>query len=274
MQTKVIRSFHRNGQLRVETHIRGRTTVGLHRTWYSNGKLATEQRFQNGLLHGVCRQWNNQGKLLGSFHMNHGTGIQKEWFENGRLQLETSTVNGEFTGRTRVWLLDGTLVSEQFAIENRNVSPAAYAAATIKNPDFPHYRLRAAKVNFPDEEEIERREFQLQVRRLLRQPNRKEAMAWLSAGAGLRSLGLFKFPRALRLVRELYEAGAIEVMVASIYPGKSGRQFSDAILVRLPSKKPIRNTIRRLLEKLPAKLRAGVLPATDQDEKFLFAGFA
>jgi hypothetical protein len=271
---KIERHFYRNGALREESSFIGGQLHRAHRTWHHNGRLAREEFYEHGLLHGLCRQWNRRGKLLGLFRMKHGTGIQREWFENGQVQLELSTVAGKFTGRTRVWLQDGTLVAEQFAIENRNVTQTAYAAIAAKRPDFPRYPASRDKIKFPSADEIERREFQLQVKALLAQKNHRETSAWLDAGAQKRSLGLFSFTQVRQLVKKIYEAGAQKVIVASIYEGKSGKQFSDALLVKLPAEKSARHTIRQRLTKLPKKLRAGVLPVEDHGEEFLFASFA
>jgi len=272
-EPKVERSFYRNGQLREETSFLGRQLHGPHRTWHANGRLATEEFYEHGRLHGLCQQWNQQGELLGSFQVKDGTGIQREWFQNGRLQLETATVAGKFTGRTRVWLPDGTLVAEQYGIENRNVTQAAYAAAASKHPDYPRYPASKGKIKFPDADEIERRELELQVAGLLAQTNKREAVRWLKAGAQMRSLGLLKVTQARQLVQKLYTAGALQIFAVNIYSNKDGKQFSDALLVKLPPEKSARQTIRSLLVKLPAKLRAGVLPAKDHGEKFLFASF-
>jgi hypothetical protein len=272
-RSKIERSFHRNGTLREEVSFLGRQLHGAYRTWHPNGRLASEEFYEEGRLHGLCRQWNARGKLLGSFRLKHGTGIQREWFENGQLQLETSTVAGQFTGRTRVWLRDGVLVSEQFAIENRNVTPAAYAAVAIKHEDYPRYPASKTKKKFPDESEIERREFQLHIEWLLAQKNKREALAWLKAGAQARSLGLLKLTQARELVQKLYDAGALQIFAADIYDEKKRKQFSDVLLVKLPLEKSARQTIRRLLVKLPVKLRAGVLPIQDHGEEFLFASF-
>jgi hypothetical protein len=267
------RSFHRNGMLREETSFLGRQTHGPRRTWHPNGRIASEEFYEHDLLHGLCRQWNRRGGLLGSFAMRHGTGIQREWFENGQPQFEASMVNGKFTGRIRTWLQDGTQVSEQFAIENRNVTPDAYAKIAAQHPEYPRYALRRSKTKFPSAEEIERREFQLQVKSLLTRQSHQEAVAWLDGGTTKRSLGLFKPTQALRLIKSLYDSGARKVLAVKIYSGESGKQFSDAILVKLPPEKSSRLNIRRTLGKLPAKLRAGVLPAQDQGEDYLFASF-
>lgn len=270
---KIERSYYRNGLLRQETSLLGKLPHGSRRTWHPDGRLASEEFYEHGRLHGLCRQWNQRGKLLGSYLMKQGTGIQREWFPDGQLQLETSLVAGKFTGRTRVWLRDGTLVSEQFAIENRNVAPAAYAVAAKKQTDYPRYSISKVKKKFPSADEIDRREFELNVEWLLAQKNKCEVQAWLKAGAQTRSLGLFKFTQALQLAQKLYDADALQVFVVSIYPSKSGKQFSDALLVKLPPEKSARQAIRRLFVKSPTKLRAGVLPAQDHGEKFLFASF-
>jgi hypothetical protein len=263
--------MHRNGVVAVEESFSGQKLHGLRRTWHQNGRLASEVSYEHGRLHGLCRQWNQRGKLLGSFRMNHGTGIQRDWHENGQLQFETSTVDAKFTGRTRSWLQDGTLVSEQYSIENRNISPDEYAAAAAKHPDYPRYRDTKRKLKLPKAEEVEQREFQLQINALLSQRNKREAKAWLEGGAKLRSLGLFNFAAAKQLVQKLYNAGAAQVLAVHIYNGKADKQFSDALLVRLPAEQKSRKLIRQTFAKLPKKQRAGVLPPQDCGEEFIFA---
>lgn len=267
----VKRQMHRNGVVAVEENFSGQKLHGLRRTWHQNGRIASEVTYEHGRLHGLCRQWNQRGKLLGSFRMNHGTGIQRDWHENGQLLFETSTVDAKFTGRTRSWLQDGTLVSEQYSIENRNVSPAEYATAAAKHPDYPRYRDGNRKLKFPETEEVEQREFQLQIKTLLSQRNKREAKAWLEGGAKQRSLGLFNITAAKLLIQKLYDAGAKQVLAVNIYNGKPDKQFSDALLVRLPLEQKSRRLIRQTLTKLPKKQRAGVLPPQDCGEEFLFA---
>jgi hypothetical protein len=269
----VKRAFYRNGQLREEMSSLDHQPHGTYRTWHSNGRLASEGSYEHGLLHGLCQQWNRQGEPLGAFRMIHGTGIQRDWFENGRLQLETSTVAGKFTGRTRVWLSDGTLVSEQFTIDNRNVTPAAYAAAAKKTTSYPCYSVSKANKKLPGPDEIERREFALLIDSLLAQKSKRGAFVWLKAGAKKRSLGLFKFKQATQLVQKLFDAGALQIFAVNIYSDKSGKQFSDALLVKLPTEPSARLAIRHLLVKLPAKLRAGILPFKDNGGSFLFCSF-
>ena len=269
----VQRVFFRNGFLREEISFAGKRRHGPRRTWHPNGRPASEEFYEHDQLHGLCRQWNSCGKLLGSYQMNHGTGIQCDWFDNGRLQLEASTVAGKFTGRIRVWLRDGTLVSEQFVIENRNVTAAAYAVAAATQNDWPRYPASRVKKRFPAPEEIDRHEFELHVQTLLVQKNKREPRTWLQAGGQKRSLGLFKITQARTLIEKLYAAGTSQIFAVNIYSGKAGKQFCDALLLKLPAAKSARQAIRRLLTKLPANLRAGVLPIADHGEEFLFASF-
>lgn len=268
---KVERSFYRNGQLREETSFLRRQLHGPHRVWHRNGKLASEEFYAHGQAHGLCRQWNESGKLLGSFRMKHGTGIRRDWFQNGRLQGETSMINGQFTGRIRSWLRDGSLAFESYAIENHDVSRAQYRAAARQHPEYPRYP--ADKVRLRDESELDRREFELHIEWVLSRRNQCEARKWLAAGARLRSLGLLNFTQARLLVKNLYGAAAQKIIVVNIYAGKSGKQFSDALLVKLPPAPLQRKRIRRLLTKFPRKLRAAVLPESDDQSDYFFATF-
>lgn len=268
---KVERSYYRNGQLREEISSLGRKLHGPYRTWHPNGKPAFGAFYERGLLHGLCRQWNDQGRLLGSFRIQHGTGIRRDWFQNGQLQFETSMVNGFFTGRMRSWLRDGSLAFESYAVENRDVSQVKYRAATRRHPEYPRYP--ASKVRLRSEDELDEREFELHIEWLLSRRNRCEARKWLKAGARRRSLGLLNFTQAQQLVENLYGAKARQVIVANIYQGKSGKQFSDALLIKIPVTSEERRRIRQVLAKFPRKLRAGVLPETKDQSEYVFATF-
>src|ERR1035438_8795648 len=71
---------------------------------------------------------------------------------------------------------------------------------------------------------------------LLAQKNRAEVRKWLeSGGKAVRSLGRFKRESdALKFVEALYKAGATMVIAPDIYAGKTGDQFADCLLVKLP----------------------------------------
>ena len=270
-RSKTERSFFRNGQLREEISYLGRRLHGPYRTWHPNGKPAFEGFYEHGLLHGLCRQWNDRGKLLGSFRIKHGTGIRRDWFQSGQLQFESSLVNGFFTGRMRSWLRDGSLAFESYAIKNRDVSRMKYHAAARRHPEYPRYSV--GKVRLRSEDELDKREFELHVKWLLSRHNRCEARQWLKAGPQRRSLGLLNFTQARQLVENLYTAKARQVIIVNLYKGMSDKQFSDALLVKMPAAPEDRRRIRQLLTKFPRKLRAAVLPEADEQSDYVFASF-
>jgi hypothetical protein len=246
---------------------------GVIRTWHRNGVLASEEPFENDLLHGICRQWDESGRLLGRYKMVHGTGIQRAWHDNGQLQVEVSTVGGRFCGRNRIWLRDGTLISETFCIDGRNVSPETYRAAAGKNGHLPKFRGKPGKI-LPEGNAKEKHLHRVFVAGLLDKPNRREARAWLQKAAGdetARLLGRFKRETdAARFVEELYRAGAREVIVSDIYDNKAGHQFADGLLVRLPKDAAKRKAIRKVCAQLRRRRLGVVQPDVDFGETALY----
>jgi hypothetical protein len=267
----VKRAFHRNGIVAVEESHRRQKLHGRCRTWHRNGKLAGEVFYRNGLLHGVCRQWNERGKLLGSFRMTHGTGIQKVWHDNGRLQLEFATVGGEFCGRKRLWLRDGTPLSDSLYLYGLAVTPGEYRKATAKNRRLPKLHGRFIKRPLPNRAK-QKHIHRVFISSLLAKRNRSEAQAWLqSDNKTTRSLGHFKrVSDAAKFVGEIYQAGAIKIIVPDIYYNKRGDQFADALLVQLPKAAKVRKSIRKVCEKLRSQKLGAVEPGKDISETHLF----
>jgi hypothetical protein len=265
------KAFHRNGQLRETVPLRNGRRHGVVRVWHKNGVLANEERYLNGLLHGVCRQWNEAGRLLGEYRMVHGTGRQRTWHENGRLQLEFSTVNGDFSGRYRLWLHDGVLISEEIYLHGRPVTAEEYRAARVKDKSLPKLTGKAEKP-LPNTVTTEKHIHEVFVRSLLAQKNRAEAGEWLeSGGKAVRSLGRFKRKTdALTFVEALYKAGATEVIVPDIYAGKTGDQFADCLLVKLPKIAPKRKAIRKVCSQLPKRKLGAFQPDKDIGETHLY----
>lgn len=271
VKTTVQKSFYRNGQLREEVPLRGGRRHGVVRHWHRNGTLASEEPFENGLLHGVCRQWDENGKLLGTFTMEHGTGIQRAWHDNGRPQMELSTVNGEFRGRSRLWLADGTLLSDKLRLHGREVPVAVYRKAAAKDPALSKLRGRVALAR---KKPTEKKILCVLTTWLLQKPNGFEALAWLTKTTGkgsVRSLGRFKSERqATQFVEELYEAGAVEVIAPDTYANSKGDQFADCLVVRLPKDARRRKTIRAVCALLKKRKLGAVEPDKDVGETHLF----
>ena len=255
---------------------------GVVRVWHKNGKRASEEPFKNGLLHGVCRQWNESGRLLGKYKMVHGTGIQREWHDNRRLQLEVSTVCGEFNGRNRAWLRDGSLLSERFYLRGQIVSADAYRAATAKDKSLPRFRGKPATLPSKNGT-MEKHILNVFVRSLLEKSNRSEVRNWLAKKSNdktARSLGRFKPARDAekcqtgKFVQELYQAGAVEVIVPDIYRNKARDQFSDCQLVQLPKSAAKRKAIREVCAQLRTRKLGAVQPDEDIGESHLYLSLA
>ena len=166
------------------------------------------------MAHGICRQWTEDGKLLGSFKIKYGTGIHRHWHDNGQLQSEVSTVDGAMTGRHRSWLPDGTLVFEQYYLNNVAVDRHEYEAARRKDPCLPGYHDKKVQP-VPANPELDLKAHQLFVESLLQKPNQAEARVWLASSKPIErrpQLGDFKTERrALEVVQRLYAAGAVSV---------------------------------------------------------------
>jgi hypothetical protein len=272
---RVERLFHRNKVAAVEEFFCGQKLHGRRRTWHCNGKLATEEFYFDGLLNGVIRQWNEKGRLLGSFRMEHGTGTQKSWHDNGRLNQEFTTIAGEFCGRSRMWLRDGTLISDYVVLSGRPVTRDEYHRATLKESRLPKLRDWPAKLP-PRNRAMDKHIQHVFVQGLLSKRNRSEAQAWLKAGGKtMRSTGRFKRKSdALKFVEELYQAGAVKVIVPDIYQNKKGDQFTDNLLVQLPKAATARKAIRKVCEQLRSRRLGAVAPDKDLGESYLLLSMA
>jgi len=274
-KSEVRRVFYRNGAATLEERYRGGKLHGFRRMWHRNGQLAEEFPYRHGLLHGLCRQWNENGKLLGSFKMEHGTGTQKTWHDNGCLNLEFSTIEGKFYGRSRLWLRDGTLISDEVHLDGRKVTAAEYRRAAANDPRLPKLRGEIAKVP-PKNRALQKHMQHLFVQMLLAKRNRCEARAWLKGGGKTgRSLGRFKNEQAAsKFVEELYQAGAVKLIVPDIYQNKRGDQFTDYLLVQLPKAKAARQAIRKVCKQVATRNLGAIEPDTDIGEEYLILSMA
>ena len=210
--------------------------------------------------------------MLGEFKMAHGTGVQREWHDNGQLKMEVSTVRGEFCGRNRIWLRDGTLIAERFYVHGKQVHPAEYAQAVAKDDSLPRYTDPPAKL--PRKTLATRRHIhEVFVAGLLEKIEPQEARLWLGPkrGAKPKQLAHFNSPSAAAaFVESLYEAGAAEVIVPRTYLDDSGKEFADALLVRLPKIRAARARVRRACAALRQRSLGSVQPDSDIGEEHLY----
>jgi hypothetical protein len=265
--------FYRSGQLRERVPLRKGRRHGVVRVWHKNGKRASEEPFKDGLLDGVCRKWSEAGRRLGEYVMFQGTGLQREWHDNGKLQMEIWTICGEFSGRNRIWLRDGTLLSERFYLVGHFVSAEKYHEVAAKFKALPKFRGKPAKPHVKP----------LHIHRvfvdsLLEKRNQREARKWLAKKTGdksARSLGRFKRENhAAKFVEALYQAGAVEVIVADIYRNKARDQFADCLLVQLPKSAAKRKAIREVCAQLRTRRLGAVQPGADIGESHLYLSLA
>jgi hypothetical protein len=271
VKTTIQRQFYRNGQVREEIPLRNGRRHGVARTWHNNGQLMSEEPYQDGFLHGVCRQWSETGRLLGQYRMTHGTGVQRLWHDNGKRHLELFSVNGDMSGCYRLWLHDGTLLSQEIYLRGRIVTAKQYRAARAKDASLPKLIGGAVK-SWPKTRAEEKHMQEVFFRYLLRRPNRFEARKWLeTSGQQKRSLGRFKRERdALKLVEQLYKAGASEVIAPDVYSNKIGDQFADCLLVRLQSIAARRKAIRKIAISLSKRKLGAFQPEKDIGETHLY----
>ena len=178
-----------------------------------------------------------------------------------------------FCGRNRLWLRDGSLLSERFYLQGKQVTAEQYRAAAKADPTLPQFRERAGKP-LPPGPEREQRIQRTFVRGLLGRPTRVEARKWLQrdeADRTRRSLGRFKREAdAAIFVEALYQAGATEVIVPDIDADKRGNQFSDGLLVKLPKSPERRRAVRKSCGQLRQRKLGPVQPEADIGESHLF----
>jgi hypothetical protein len=187
--------------------------------------------------------------------------------------MEVSTVNGEFCGRNRIWLRDGTLLSERFYLHGRVVSAEEYREAATKDKTLP--KLRGKPATVPPKNGASRKHiYRVFVTSLLDKPTHCEARAWLHQNGGdkpAHRLGRFKREReAESFVERLYHAGATKVIAPDIYDNKSGDQFADSVLVRLPKDRAKRKAVRRVCTQLQRRKLGAMQPTEDIGEAYLY----
>lgn len=262
----VKRDYYKSGLLWQEIPCRDDVPHGLWRTFHNNGQVESEKPYMQGKLHGVCRQWAWSGKLLGSYEMDHATGIQRSWYDNGPICLEFHTLDGKFTGRSRHWLADGTLDKDHYLVEGRTVSRQEYYTAAVSDPRFPDYSdADFAPVDLRGPE-IERRKTELLVQILMARSNHQEVIVWLDKHELAQPITLGRFPdvaTARMAAHQFYDAGANQVEALDIYANPLGHEFCDRLAVFLSTDPAIRQHIRSLCGQMQKQFDLAFSPEND-----------
>jgi len=173
-------------------------------------------------------------------------------------------------------LRDGTLIAERFYVHGKQVDPAEYGQAVAKDDSLPRYTDPPAKL--PSKTLATRRHIhEVFVAGLLEKIEQQEARLWLGPkrGAKPKLLGHFNSQSAAAaFVESLYEAGAVEVIVPRTYLDDNGKEFADALLVRLPKAKTTRAKIRKTCAALRERSLGSFQPDSDIGEDHLYLGMA
>jgi hypothetical protein len=111
----------------------------------------------------------------------------------------------------------------------------------------------------------------LHCKRLLSRAGTGSAKKWLESGdKSNRFLGSLGYKKAVTLIAAAEENGAKQVLSVDVYESKSGQQFADGLLVRMPRSAKLRAAIRRLFSGLPTRARCVVLPEKNGNEPWLW----
>jgi antitoxin component YwqK of YwqJK toxin-antitoxin module len=167
-----VRQFDENGQLSFERPMKNGVT---HGTLYDieDGVVTFSEPYRYGLAHGIARQWSHDGELIGSYSMQHGTGLdlwrcKKNW-DNGRaflaevrhikegkwhgfewwLNEDQRSVNSEHHfwenlqhGIERRWNSQRRLKRgfPRYWVNNKQVTKREYLRACVKDGNLPPFR--------------------------------------------------------------------------------------------------------------------------------------
>lgn len=108
-----LRCWDEDGTLTIEYQMRGGIMHGHFRTFWENGQVNEEATYVDGKEHGVTKQYNANGALIGSYTMDHGTGVDL-WFDReGVLSEERHYLDGQRHGYERWWRSDATTVLQE-----------------------------------------------------------------------------------------------------------------------------------------------------------------
>jgi antitoxin component YwqK of YwqJK toxin-antitoxin module len=107
------RYFDVSGVLLMEYEMQNGKRNGRHRDWHDNGQLCEEGSYVDDKEHGETKQYDENGRQIGSYVMDHGTGIDLWFYSPGVLSEEREYHDGKRHGFERWWNLDNRTVGEE-----------------------------------------------------------------------------------------------------------------------------------------------------------------
>jgi hypothetical protein len=135
------------GRLVFERAVKDGVQHGTERHWGSDGHLEFETSYVNGLEHGLARQW-CQGRLVGSYHLEHGTGVDLWRDCTATLLEERHYQQGRRHGFERLWTGDDATVWEEghYWHDDPHGIFRAWSALGRLRRGYPQYRLHGRRV--------------------------------------------------------------------------------------------------------------------------------
>ena len=92
-----------SGVLTMEVGLQDGVKHGPYRTWHDNGQVEEESTYIVGKEHGITRQYDENGVQIGSYVMEHGTGLDL-WYRAPEVLSESREyVDGDIHGYERWW---------------------------------------------------------------------------------------------------------------------------------------------------------------------------
>ena len=118
------RVYNKDGLLEHEWSYKNGMRHGWEYEWYEDGGLAWAIHYDNGREHGTARIWGKSGALLGSYTMDHGTGIDFWWIEHegiAQLTEARAVVDNQMEGYEYWfrWFSPGVLRKEKWWHKDR-----------------------------------------------------------------------------------------------------------------------------------------------------------
>jgi hypothetical protein len=111
------RLWDESGLPEMEYGLRDGLMHGAFRTWDGDGQLLEEATYIEGKEHGEARQYQD-GVCIGSYAMDHGTGLDLWYNAPGVLAEERAFRDGERHGFERWWTGDNQTVYEESHFSN------------------------------------------------------------------------------------------------------------------------------------------------------------
>ena len=163
------RCWNDSGTLVMAYAMRDGQMHGPFCTWHDNGSLCEEATYVMGKEHGTTTQYDPDGSLVGSYTLDHGTGIdrwfssagvlseerhlrdgqrhgpERWWCENGReVWQEAFFADGLHHGIAREWNEHGRLRRgfPQYYVAGKRVTKRQYLAACRRDPSLPPFDAR------------------------------------------------------------------------------------------------------------------------------------